>query len=377
MNLKDFASELVAKDHFIKASFGGFAGAGKSRTASEFIIGCYKLLKLEKPLLFIDNEKGGRFLKPIFEKAGVKVLLKETESLADVLDAFEFLNNGDIDFLFIDSLTKIWYRLIKDYKEKNKRIFMAMQDWGKILPDWQEKFSNKFVNVTGSCVFTGRGGSQYAMEENEETHKKEFIKTGVKMKLAGETPFETDLNIWMDLNQEIIDSKPHVWREAQILKDRSGLIDGMTFKNPTFKDFKPVVEFILSVPIGDVKGTSNTSNLASSEDYSYMDKKDNKEIFLDKIKNLFAKHDLDGTAKENQKLRIKINELIFGTASKVEIEKKFTCDQIIEGHNKLIEFFTNYFEKFDAETAIKEYESEINQLKAIQNATGILEMESE
>ena len=27
MNLNDFASELAAKNHFIKASFGGFQGA--------------------------------------------------------------------------------------------------------------------------------------------------------------------------------------------------------------------------------------------------------------------------------------------------------------------------------------------------------------
>ena len=30
MKLNDFASELAAKNHFIKASFGGFQGAGKT-----------------------------------------------------------------------------------------------------------------------------------------------------------------------------------------------------------------------------------------------------------------------------------------------------------------------------------------------------------
>ena len=34
MKLNDFASELAAKNHFIKASFGGFQGAGKSMTST-------------------------------------------------------------------------------------------------------------------------------------------------------------------------------------------------------------------------------------------------------------------------------------------------------------------------------------------------------
>jgi len=40
-----------------------------------------------------------------------------------------------------------------------------------------------------------------------EQGKKEFSKSGVKMKLAGETPFEPDLNVWMELQQEIKDGE--------------------------------------------------------------------------------------------------------------------------------------------------------------------------
>ena len=40
MRLDEFATKLSAKNHFVKASFGGFQGSGKTRTATEFIIGC-------------------------------------------------------------------------------------------------------------------------------------------------------------------------------------------------------------------------------------------------------------------------------------------------------------------------------------------------
>src|SRR5687768_9743778 len=109
MNLNDFASKMVAKGNFVKASFGGFAGSGKTKTASEFIAGAYKDLGLDKPILIIDNEKGSRFLIPFFKKElpQVEVYVKDTTSLADVLQAMDLLQKGEIGALFIDSLSKV------------------------------------------------------------------------------------------------------------------------------------------------------------------------------------------------------------------------------------------------------------------------------
>ena len=317
MNLNQFASQLAAKNNFIKASFGGFSGGGKSRTATEFTIGSYKLLGLTKPILIIDNEKGSRFLEPIFKKAGIATLVKDTTSLSDVLQAFQFIKDGEIDWLFIDSLTKVWYQYVRDYKKKNKRTFMTLQDWGKILPAWQEQFADPFVELEGNCVFTGRGGYTYDMEENEETKKKEFVKSGVKMKMAGETPFEPDLNIWMEQVQEIVDGKPKVWREAMVMKDRSALIDGKTFKNPTFEVFKPVVQFLIDVPKGEVKGTTSSANLAPSEEYS--DKRKRREIAIEEIKGVFDSIGL-GTSKDDKQMKAFISESIFGTTSVAAME---------------------------------------------------------
>lgn len=322
MELKDFATKLRAKNNFIKASFGGFAGSGKTRTASEFIIGAYKHLKCKKPALIIDNEKGSRFLVPLFEKAGIETFVKDTIELADILQSFEILNSGDIDFLFIDSLSKVWYKYVRDYRKANgNKPFLTMQDWGKILPSWQEKFSDRFVELNGNCVFTGRGGYTYEMEENEETKKKEFVKSGVKMKMAGETPFEPDINIWMDICQDVKNGKPIVWREALILKDRSSQIDGKCFKNPTYKDFKPVVDFLISVPKGDVAGKTSDENLAPSQDFTNLNERDNRELELENIKNLFTLQKM-GTTTDDKALKLKILRKFFGTHVWGEIEKQ-------------------------------------------------------
>jgi hypothetical protein len=318
MKLENFATQIKADNTFIKASFGGFAGSGKSRTGAEFIIGTYKLMKLTKPILFIDNEKGSRFLIPQFKGAGIETMIKQTVQLADILTAFDLVDAGEVDFLFIDSLTKVWYNFIEQYKEKNHKTFMTLQDWGKVLPDWQLKFAERFIRMNGNCVFTGRGGYTYEMEENDETHKKEFVKSGVKMKMAGETPYEPDLNIWMTAIQEMEDSKPKIWREALIMKDRSGLIDGQTFVNPTFKDFAPVIEYIIGCEIGEISGASSTENLAASETYS--DKKDRREIVIEKIGNEFIRAGFS-TSNEHKQFKVLISEKIFGTNSSKEFEK--------------------------------------------------------
>jgi len=323
MDLKSFATPLAAKNRFIKASFGGFAGSGKSRTGSEFCAGAYHDMKLKKPLMILDNEKGARFLEPFFKAQKIDVLLKETVQVADLLQAMKFLQDGEIEFLFVDSLSKIWYQYVRDYKAKNHVTFMALNDWGKILPAWQEEFSDRFVEAQGNIIFTGRGGFTYDMEESDSDDgkkKKNFVKSGVKMKLAGETPFEPDINVWMQVVQKIVKGKPVLTREAQIMKDRSGLIDGKTFVNPTYKDFSPVVKLLMQIPVGEVAGESSKENLAPSEDYGWVQRKREREIEVEKIQASFELAAL-GTSKEDKQIKAEIFRKFIGTTSATEFEK--------------------------------------------------------
>lgn len=360
MRLDEFAKPIVVSTPFIKVSFGGFAGSGKTRTAAEFIIGCYKKMGLTKPVLIIDNEKGSRFLVPLFNKAGIETLVKETIHLQDVLSAFQYINAGEIDFLFIDSLTKVWYKSIADYLEKNNKRFMTLQDWGKILPWWQSEFADRFVAVNGNVIFTGRGGYTYDTEENEETKKKEFVRSGVKMKMAGETPFEPDLNIWMEIAQEINDDgHPFIWREAMVMKDRSGLIDGKTFKNPTFKNFEPVIDYLVNSKKGEVAGPTFTDNTAPKEIYS--DKAKQREVLNEKIKAEFDKREF-GTSKEDRSAKVSIIEKAFGTTSTSEVEAK-SIEDLTFGLSRVIELLTVWDESKDINKVKSHVFTFINQTK--------------
>lgn len=355
MKLENFASDLTAANRFVKASFGGFAGSGKTRTATEFIIGVYKSFDIDKnkPLLIIDNEKGSRFLIPIFKKLlpDLKVIIKETEQLADVIQGIEYLNNGEIGFLFIDSLSKVWYNYIAQYMREmgqkangeNKKQFMTLQDWGNVIPSWQKAFADVFVKAEGNIVFTGRGGNTYEMEEIEEhgRKKKQFVKSGVKMKMAGETPFEPDLNVWLSIEQETDDAGKltAVNRIAFVMKDRSDQIDGKEFKNPKFEDFKPVVDFLLKLPTGTVKKESNTENLAPHESTEHYEARRNAEIEAEKIANYLVKIGF-GSSQAHKKIKLEMLSYVFGTDAWTEIknwhynqlrDKRIEMERILNG----------------------------------------------
>ncbi len=337
MKLSEFATDLVAKNHFIKASFGGFQGAGKSRTATDFVIGVYKQLKLKKPILIIDNEKGSRFLIKIFKKAGIKAIAKDTTRLADVIQAFEFLSNKEIDFLFMDSLTKVYYQYVRDYKKKNNKQRMFLNDWGALLPAWQEEFSDRFVEVEGNIVFTGRGGFEYDKEEDETNDsgqvikKGQFVKSGVKMKIAGETPYETDLNVWMQLEKDLDkDGRPVQQNVGYVLKDRSDTINGKRFEFPNYRNFKPVINFITGLPVGEVSGATFSDNLTPGTDHEYFERKLRTQIEIENISGIFDKYGLgDARSKADKQLKAVIIERIFGTKSQTEIAKMkpFTLKQ--------------------------------------------------
>lgn len=327
MKLDDFAGELVASNKFVKAGFGGMAGAGKSKTGTEFVIGAYKDLGYTKPVLVIDNEKGSRFLIPQFKAAGIPVRVKDTTMVADVITAFDLLRAAEVDFVFIDSITKIWFRYVRDYQSENRRTFMELNDWGKIIPKWQETFADRFVAAEGSIVFTGRGGFSYEKEEDEtdertgKVKKGQFVKSGVKMKVAGDTPFEPDLNIWMTQQQEVSSDGLKVWREALITKDRSGLIDGKTLVNPTYEDFAPFVRYLVDVPTGKVNGESSTDSMVPSENFESYDRKRKREIALEEIQEEIVKL-FPGQDKEAKQGKAALVEELFNTRSWTAVENK-------------------------------------------------------
>ena len=70
---------------YAKFGFFGFQGSGKSFTAALIAIGLHKYIKSEKPVYFIDSETGSDYVKPMFDKAGVKLYILKTQAFAQLI----------------------------------------------------------------------------------------------------------------------------------------------------------------------------------------------------------------------------------------------------------------------------------------------------
>jgi len=205
------------------------------------------------------------------------------------------------------------------YRKKTGRTRLQFQDWGIIKPTWKTEFSDPFVNDPYHVIFCGRAGYEYDSEIDAETGKREIYKSGIKMKVEGETAYEPDILILMERFEEILGKDKKIWREATVIKDRANLLDGKTFIDPKFTDFEPVIEIMLSGAIKQtpVEETSAETLFKTEEDKRAYIKQ--KEILLEKISNEITKH-LPGQAADVKQKRIVLSEKVFNTNSWAEIE---------------------------------------------------------
>lgn len=306
---------------YLKAGIMGFAGDGKTYTASEIAIGLVELMRArklpagDKPVMFLDTETGSDWVKPRFDAANIALFTAKTRAFVDLLTAVrEAEHEGAV--LMIDSISHFWRNLTEEYAErKNRKRGLEFQDWAWLKAEWG-KFTDLFVNSKCHIIMCGRAGYEYDFFENENG-KKELEKTGVKMKAETETGYEPSILILMEKHQELLDKgEKRVWRTATVLKDRSTKIDGATFVNPTFKDFLPHIEFLNLG--GDHLGVDLTRDsgelFADDGEPRWQKERRMKEIALDEIGELLGKH-YPGTTNDAKKAKGDLLEGAFATRS--------------------------------------------------------------
>jgi hypothetical protein len=240
----NFFTSLDNTQPFFKLAIEGFAGSGKTYTMSQIAIGLHKRIKSKKPIAYFDTEKAGRHLRTVFKDAGVQILHRESRTLADLHMAMRMGRDGVFDILMIDSISHVWENYLQSYQSDKGKSRLEFADWGILKPKWKREFSEPFVHDRYHTIMCGRAGYEY-VDEKDEHGKRQIYKSGVKMKVEGETAYEPDMLMYMERFEEILETKKKVWRECTILKDRSTLLDGKSFKNPTYKDFAPAVDRLL------------------------------------------------------------------------------------------------------------------------------------
>lgn len=313
---------------FLKMAFEGFAGDGKTFTATQVAIGVHKLIGSTKPIALFDTEKAFKALKPQFDEAGIEAVVNdEQRSLAALNQAIKWCEEGNADILIVDSITHVWEEFLRAYlnrPDKNgkeiKRNRLEFQDWGVLKPQWKELFSTPFVMAKCHIIFTGRAGYEYTDEKNQETGKREIFKSGIKMKAETETAFEPDILVLMQKVHDLISETKTIHREAMVIKDRTTKIDGQIFKNPTFDNFYPAIKVLLDGTLREVHGVDIPDTFEEFENkFSEIGKE--KARIIAEMEGCFELMGL-GTGAQDKQVKAWTLSQVYGVNSTEMVERK-------------------------------------------------------
>lgn len=317
MDGKLLFAKSVNTQAYAKVGLLGFAGAGKTYTATRMAIGLVDLMRRTgldaglKPAFFLDTETGADWVEPMFREAGIELRTAKTRSFVDLLAAMDE-SERDASVLIVDSITHFWRELVDTYLKAKRRTRIEFQDWGVLKKEWG-RFTDRYINSALHIIMCGRAGHEYDYFEDSDG-KKQLEKTGIKMKAETETGYEASLLILMERHMDMDTRK--VYRIANVLKDRSTKIDGKDFKNPTFQHFLPHFRALNlgGEQLGVDVSRASHELFDSDGDSEWRRETREKDIALDEIAELLAKH-YPGQSAEAKKTRADLVEELASTRS--------------------------------------------------------------
>lgn len=319
--------ELGQGQGFLKAGFLGFPKSGKTYTAVTLAIGIHKFMGDCGDLIFFDTEGGSEYVAGIVEKQlGRKLLGLKSRSFADLMAVAAEVKPNDI--LIVDSVTHPWRELCDSHlaavnaalkkKKKAPRSRLEFQDWNPIKATWA-RWADWYLNSPVHVIIAGRAGFEYAMELNEETEKRELVKTGVKMKTESEFGFEPSLLVEMERVSDEGNRRP-IKHQATVIGDRFGVLDGKVFLNPSFKDFLPHVRMLKPGAHSTVDTEIKSSTGVDEEgDADWNRERRERTILAEEIQGLLVQHIPGMGAKDKQQKASLLFE-VFNTRSWTAVE---------------------------------------------------------
>nr|WP_254208644.1 AAA family ATPase [Burkholderia multivorans] len=312
---------------YAKVGLYGSAGSGKTRTASEIAIGLHKAIGSTKPIAAFDTEPAFSFVLPLFERAGIELLVAdESRALSDLMDFMDEAEKA-CDIVIIDSITHVWRDAQESYlrrmnetrKKYGKKPLGALefQHWRPIKAAWAA-FTDRFLSSKMHVIVCGRAGQVYEYQDKDDgSGKKELISTGTRMATEKELGYEPSLLIEM-----IADRRDgYIVNTAVIQKDRADRLNGREIEKP---DYAKLEGHFQALNIGgqhfDSMDRRDSQNMFPDADESGWDaEKRNREIWCEEIAELLKKYYPSQTA-DDKKSRQDLIEQFFDTRSWTRVE---------------------------------------------------------
>jgi hypothetical protein len=222
-----------AEQAALKTAVYGPPGSGKTLTTLLMAEGLAK--RDGKRIAYVDTERGTDFYcKAVPERAvhpeAFDFDALYSRSITEVQSELKKLDPAVYGVIAIDSMTHIWEAARAAYSGKQTKIgTIPMQAWGQIKKPYKDIMA--FLLSSPMHVFIlGRQGTDYATDEETD----ELKAIGVKMKAEGETAYEPHILLRMEA------IKPRKSNELATIvayaeKDRTGVLSGRSFANPTYE----------------------------------------------------------------------------------------------------------------------------------------------
>jgi hypothetical protein len=277
-----------AEQAALKIGMYGPPGSGKSFTSLLIAEGLAKLTN--KRIAYVDTEHGTDFYCKTVPSRKVHPEAFDfdglySRSITEVAESVKSLKPEEYAVVVIDSITHLWEAARAAYAGRvTSAGTIPFHAWGKIKKPYKDLLSY-LLSSPMHVIICGRQGVEY--ETDEETEELKAV--GVKMKAEGETPYEPHILLRM----EVI--KPKKTNEiasivAYAEKDRTGVLAGRSFINPTYES--------ICIPLLGLLGgtqahmqTEDEASMRDSETLTQQDK-DREIESMDLLRELSAKIDL-------------------------------------------------------------------------------------
>lgn len=221
-----------AQQAALKMALYGPPGSGKTMTSLLFSEGLAAISG--KRVAYVDTEHGTDFYSQDVPSRKIHPSAFSfdalyTRSITEMTDAIRGLSANDYEVVVIDSITHVWEAARAVYEgRQTKAGTIPMHAWGKIKKPYKDLIAI-LLSSPLHVFICGRQGVEYETDpETEELHA-----VGLKMKAEGETAYEPHilLRMWAEKNRKAGEIAS-VYAYAE--KDRTGVLSGRTFSNPTF-----------------------------------------------------------------------------------------------------------------------------------------------
>lgn len=336
---------------YAKVGLYGTAGSGKTRTATEIAIGLHKAIKSTKPIVVFDTEPAFSFVLPLFQRAGIEVLIAdESRALADLM---KFMDEAEqvSDIAIIDSITHVWrdaqesyLARLNNYRKRDGRkplLALEFQHWRPIKAAWAE-FTDRFLASKMHVIVCGRSGNVYEYQDKDDgSGKKELISTGTRMATEKELGYEPSLLIEMIADRD--DGK--IVNTALVQKDRSDTLNGREIRMPTYAALE---SHFRALNIGgehfdSMQARDSQSMFSEAEEGGWDREKRQREIYCEEIQGILSKRWPGQTAQEKAAKADAI-EAILGTRSWTKVESMHS-EKLQAAYHEM----RSYIESLDAQ----------------------------